>query len=125
MDKSIAFVLAMLASMLVLVSKGGMIQTMTMISTAPGTDDIEMFRTFSVTFAILFLPELLLSVYSVNSIRTVYLQPSLLLLPLFTFFTFSRVSFGWQAPPDNRIKFSQKMTFLNMALAMVGFFGWN
>ena len=86
------FLLAMLASAAVLVMKGWMIALTILVSPVPVT------RNLLVTFSFTFLPQFLLAVFSVvnfrsgDSLRIFYRQPSLLLLPTFTCFTFSRIS---------------------------------
>ena len=59
-----------------------------------------------------------------NSLKTFYRQPSLLLLPVFTCFTFSRISSGCCGQADNRVVFSKKMTAVNIALTLAGIVGW-
>ena len=61
---------------------------------------------------------------SCNSLKTLYRQPSLLLLPVFTCFTFSRISSGGCGQADNRVRFSKKMTAVNMALTLAGIISW-
>ena len=79
-----------------------------------------------VTGAFVFLPQFLLAVFSVldfrsgNSLRILYRQPSLLLLPTFTCFTFSRVSSSYRGQADNRVVFSKRMTIANMVLTAAG-----
>ena len=76
-----------------------------------------------------FLPQFLLALFSVvdfrskNSLKILYRQPPLLLLPTFTCFTFIRVSSGCCGQADNRIRFSKKMTAVNMALTLAGTVG--
>ena len=80
------------------------------------------------TFTFVFLPQLLLSCSAVlncsskSSLKIIVSQPSLLLLPVFTNFTFSRLScacFGRKL--DNKVKFSTRLTLLNMGLTTAGF----
>ena len=46
--------------------------------------------------------------------------PSLLLLPIITFFTFSKVKVGG----ESRVRFSKKFTWVNMGVSAVGYVCW-
>ena len=77
----------------------------------------------------LFLPQLLLSIFStlnfrsLSSLKILYRQPSLILLPIVTYFTFSRDNIGC-CGGNNRVSFSKKFTCLNVVASFVGYFGW-
>ena len=49
--------------------------------------------------------------------------PSLFLLPIFTCFTFSRINFGRCGQANRRVRFSKKMTGVNMVLTLAGIVG--
>jgi len=78
----------------------------------------------------MFLPSFLLGLFSVvdfcskNSLKIIYRQPSLLLLPTFTCFTFSKVSSGCCGQADNSVMFSKKMTGINMVLTVIQTICW-
>jgi len=82
-------------------------------------------RKLSIAICLMFLPSFLLGLFSVvdfcskNSLKILYCQPSLLLLPTFTCFTFSRISSGCCGRADNRVEFSKKMTGFNMVLTVI------
>ena len=69
---------------------------------------------------LLFLPQLLLALVAVldyssrDSLKILFTQPALILLPVFTPFTFSRISRA-----DNRVKFSVSLTFINIGISFV------
>ena len=68
-----------------------------------------------------FLPQLLLGFFSTvdvrskSSLMSMLTQPMLLLLPVFTMFTFSIIKFG-----SKKIAFSEKMTLVNMMVTLFG-----
>ena len=76
----------------------------------------------AITFAILYLPQLFLAFSSTvdltkkNSLKILISHPSLLLLPMFTFFTFSKL----QCCGDRRVKFSKRFTLINIAISVAG-----
>ena len=78
------------------------------------------------TFAVLFLPQLFLAFSSTvdftkkNSLKILISHPSLLLLPMFTFFTFSKL----QCCGDRRVKFSKRFTLINIAISVAGLVAW-
>ena len=75
------------------------------------------------TFLLLFLPGLLLGLALVLDRRTVavvWRHPSLLLLPAFTYFTFSRRQVALRSR-DSRIQFSLRYSGLNMLLSSLAF----
>ena len=82
-------------------------------------------RDLSIAICLMFLPPFLLGLFSVvdfrskNSLKILYRQPSLLLLPTFTCFTFIRVSSGCCGQADKRVMFSKKMTGVNMVLTLI------
>ena len=63
-----------------------------------------------------------------NSARTIIDQPSLILLPIFTFFTFSKMNVGCGGKKDVRLKLSKSFSLINFAistlisLAVAGFY---
>ena len=125
------FLLAMIASAAFLVLKGWMIAqsfvgniNISDISKTPYTQNL------LVTFCLAFFPQFLLAVFSVvdfrsaNSLKIFYRQPSLLLLPTFTCFTFSRISSGCRGKANNKVKFSKIMTIMNMTVTALGTLVW-
>ena len=81
-----------------------------------------------ITIILLFLPPLILSLITTidwKNRRVLVQHPSLILLPVFTFFTFSkmRVSCGRStvSPKDSRIKFSYLYTWINMFTSSICF----
>ena len=76
-------------------------------------------------FSLLYLPQLLLALVTTldtkyTSLTILWNHPSLILLPLFTFFTFSKPhNFCRSDPSDNRVMFSVKYTKINLAISVV------
>ena len=74
-----------------------------------------------------FLPQFLLALFSTlnfrdkSSLKILYRQPSLIILPTVTFFTFSKVGL---CNRDSRVIFSKKFTWLNVAVSTIGFVVW-
>ena len=70
---------------------------------------------------LLFLPQLLLALVAVldyssrDSLKILFTQPALILLPVFTPFTFSRISRA-----DNRVKLSVPLTYINNGITFAG-----
>ena len=52
---------------------------------------------------------------SKNSARTIIDQPTLILLPIFTFFTFSKMKVGCGGKKDVRLKLSKSFSLINFA----------
>jgi len=83
----------------------------------------------TVTMLLLFLPQFLLSFFSTinfldkSSLKILYRQPSLIILPTVTFFTFSRLNIGC-CSENNRVSFSTKFTYINIAVTTVGYVVW-
>ena len=80
---------------------------------------------------LLFLPPLLLSLISTlnfhnkSSLKILYRQPSLIILPTVTFFTFSRHNIGYCCcGENNQVSFSKKFTWLNITISTVGYVVW-
>ena len=77
---------------------------------------------------LLFLP-LLLSLYSTlnfrdkSSLKILYRQPSLIILPAVSFFTFSRLDIGCGSQ-DSRVSFSRRFTYINTILTTAGYVSW-
>merc|ERR1719446_1891731 len=88
------FLLAMFASITVLTSKG------LQLTTGVGNNNAKASYELSIAICLMFYPSFLLGVFSVVDfcskdslkVKILYRQPSLLLLPTFTCFTFSRIS---------------------------------
>ena len=80
----------------------------------------------TVTILMLFLPQFLLSLFSTlnfrvkSSLKILYRQPSLIILPTVTFFTFSRLNIGCSSD-DSRVSFSKKFTYINITVSSVGY----
>ena len=78
-------------------------------------------------FSLLYLPQLLLALVTTldtkfSSLTILWNHPSLILLPLFTFFTFAKPhNFCRSDPSDNRVMFSVKYTKINMAISIGSF----
>ena len=83
----------------------------------------------AVAIPLLFLPQFLLSLFSTvdlfnkSSLKILYRQPSLIILPTVTFFSFSRLNIGCGSK-DSRVSFSKKFTYINIVLSIVGFGSW-
>ena len=86
---------------------------------------------FALPFAILilFLPQLLLSLFSTldfqdkSSLKIFYRQPSLLILPIVTFFSFSRLNIGC-CSENNKVTFSKKFNYINIVVTTVSYVNW-
>ena len=111
------FILAFIASASCLLMRGVCIATFSLPSGPLGS------KLDSKTFLLillLFLPQLLLAIFSTldlssrNSLKILISHPSLILLPVFTFFTFSKI----QCCGDRRVKFSVRFTLINMAVTV-------
>ena len=78
-------------------------------------------------FSLLYLPQLLLALMTTldtkaSSLTILWNHPSLIMLPLFTFFTFSKPhNFCRKDPSDNRVMFSVKYTKINMAMSIASY----
>merc|ERR1719510_1882935 len=83
----------------------------------------------TVTILFSFLPPILLSLFSTvnffnkSSLKILYRHPSLIILPTVTFFTFSRLNIGC-CSENNRVSFSTKFTYINIAVTTVGYVVW-
>ena len=81
----------------------------------------------TITISLLILPPFLLSIFStvnfhsISSLKILYRHPSLIILPTFTFFTFSKTSL---CNGDSRVIFSRKFTWLNVAVSTLGLVVW-
>jgi len=95
-----------------------------------GNNNAKALYELSIAICLMFYPSFLLGVFSVvdfcskDSRKILYRQPSLLLLPTFTCFTFSRISSGCRGQADNRVTFSKKMTGVNMVLTVIQTICW-
>lgn len=89
------------------------------------TDKIYARNAIFLWLSLLYLPQLLLALVTTldtkySSLTILWNHPSLILLPLFTFFTFSKHhNFCRSDPSDNRVRFSVKYTKINMAISIV------
>ena len=89
------------------------------------TDIINAGNLIFLGFSLLYLPQLLLALVTTldtkyTSLTILWNHPSLILLPLFTFFTFSKPhNFCRSDASDNRVMFSVKYTKINMAVLMI------
>ena len=89
----------------------------------------EVAPSLSLTILLLFVPQFLLSLFSTlnfrdkSSLKILYRQPSLIILPTVTFFTFARLNTGCGSD-DSRVSFSKKFTYINMALTIVSYVSW-
>merc|ERR1711988_1318190 len=78
---------------------------------------------------LLFVPQCLLAIFSTlnlsskSSLKIITHHPSLLILPTFTFFTFSKVKV-FSCGSESSVMFSKKFTFVNMAVSVVGYVCW-
>ena len=78
-------------------------------------------------FSLLYLPQLLLALittldFKYSSLTILWKHPSLILMPFFTFFTFSKPrNFCRKDPSDNRVMFSVKYTKINMAISIASY----
>ena len=81
----------------------------------------------SISILLLFLPQFLLSLFSTlnfrdkSSLRILYRHPYIIILPMVTFFTFSRIK---RSNEESRIMFSKKFTWFNIIVSTVGFVSW-
>ena len=72
---------------------------------------------------------MLISIFStlnfrdVSSLKILYQQPSLIILPTVTYFTFSRHNIGC-CGGNNRVSFSKKFTWINILASTVGYVVW-
>ena len=77
--------------------------------------------------SLLYLPQLVLALVTtldskLSSLTILWNHPSLILLPIFTFFTFSKPhNFCRKDPSDNRVRFSVRYTKINMAISLCSF----
>jgi len=117
------FLLGFLASVALLVARGVCIGA----TALPGGDRNSSSLDISILF--LFLPPLLLSLFSTvnflnkSSLKILYRHPSLIVLPTVTFFTFSRLNICCGSA-NNRVSFSPKLTYINIAVTTVGYVVW-
>ena len=83
----------------------------------------------AISIPLLFGPQFLLSIFSTlnfrdkSSLKILYRQPSLIILPTVTYFTFSRQNIIC-CNENNRVSFSKKFTWLNIAVSTVGYVVW-
>ena len=93
------------------------------------SSDLDLAVTILRLTSILFLPQLLLSLVTTlnfrdkSSLKILYRHPSLFILPTVTFFTFSRLDIGCCCccSENNRVSFSKKFTWLNIAVSTIGY----
>ena len=103
----------------------------------------------AVTILLLFVPQFLLSLFSTlnlrdkSSLKILYRQPSLIILPTVTFFTFSKIKIKICRPDcslrivpeskndkinhccdNSQVMFSKKITWVNMLVSSVGYASW-
>jgi len=116
------FILAFLASGVVLVARGFCIAyTVNPYDPKNGRMERSLSISLTVTILLLFVPQFLLSLFSTlnflnkSSLKILYRQPSLIILPTVTFFTFSRVG------GESRVSFSKKFSWLNILFSTVGY----
>ena len=80
----------------------------------------------AIEILMLFVPQFLLSLFSTlnfrdkSSLKILYRQPSLIILPTVTFFTFSRLNIGC-CSDDSRVSFSKSFTYINITVTSVGY----
>merc|ERR1712066_390188 len=83
----------------------------------------------ALAFTFLFLPQFLLTIFctlnlrSKNSLKIITRHPSLILLPIFTFFTFAKVKVGCSAD-ESRVRFSKRFSWSNIGVSLVGYVTW-
>ena len=83
----------------------------------------------AVTIATLFLPQLALAIFATlnfldkNSLKIITNHPSLLLLPTFTFFTFSKARLSC-SEDQSHLALSDNLSCLNILLSSLGDTGW-
>ena len=81
----------------------------------------------AITF--LFVPQLVLSILSTlnlrskNSLHIITRHPSVILLPVVTFFTFAKVKVGCGAN-ESRVRFSKRFSWSNIGVSVVGYVSW-
>ena len=71
---------------------------------------------------LLFLPQLLLALITTinkSNVKILIQHPSLVLLPVFTFFTFSKKKITYFAQGDSRVQFSKFYSLVNISLTTV------
>ena len=79
-----------------------------------------------ITIVLLFLPQAVLAIFSSLNLRSkssleiITRHPSILLLPVFTFFTFSKLNVSCSGP-ESRIRFSKKFSWINIGVSAVGY----
>ena len=78
-----------------------------------------------ITIGLLFLPQAVLAIFSSLNLRSksslekiITRHPSILLLPVFTFFTFSKLN-------ESRVSFSKKFSWINIGVSAVGYVAWS
>ena len=116
------FIFALLASASCLVSKGVILGLI--VYWADTLKLKETFLRLELTSFYLFIPELTLATILIMSMKKTSMKmllyyPSLLLMPVFTMFTFSKIKSGCCGEKDERIAFSVKYTFLNIFITIV------
>ena len=81
--------------------------------------------------SLVFLPNMLLAILftiemkNKNSWKILLNQAELILLPMFTFFTYQRLKLNFcSSSTDPRVRFSSMMTQANIILTLAGYFGW-
>merc|ERR1719510_2324590 len=117
------FVVALLATAAGLVARGLCIGFITGLPSRESSLDLALTILFS------FIPPLLLSLFSTlnffntSSLKILYRHPSLIILPTVTFFTFSRLNIGC-CSENNKVGFSKKFTYINIAVSMVSYVVW-
>ena len=93
------------------------------------SSDSDVAHNLTITALLVFLPSFLLSIFStlnfrdLSSLKILYRQPSLIILPTVTYFTFSRDNIGC-CRINNRVSFSKKFTWLNIVVSTVSYLIW-
>ena len=85
----------------------------------------------ALTFGLLFLPQAVLAIFSSLNLRSksslekiITRHPSILLLPVFTFFTFSKLNVSCSGG-ESRVMFSKKFSWINIGVSAVGYVLWS
>ena len=83
------------------------------------TIDLDPIPYIIITILILHVPNLIMALITTidkNNIKIIYKHPSLILLPCFTFFSFKKIKL---CNGDGGVKFSKRMTLINIVLSTV------
>ena len=116
------FLMACLSCGLVFVSKGFMVAIIAQQASDNDVDKIGIEAAVAACFG-LFIPQLLLALWSTvglkkSSLKIITQDPSIILLPAFTFFTFAKMN-TLRGVRDVRVKFSPLYTMINIILSTV------